>query len=113
VVTDAVSLALAALLGFAALRKLSHRPQVVASYARVGVPEGRLDVLAAILLAGTAGLVLGLAWEPIGIAATIGVIAYFALAIAAHIRHQDTSNLPAPAAIEALAVATLVLRLAT
>jgi xanthine/uracil/vitamin C permease (AzgA family) len=103
-----VSVLLAAVLVFAALRKLSHRPAVVASYARVGVPEDRLDLLAWILLAGAAGLVAGLAWPPIGIAAGIGLVAYFALAVAAHVRAGDLRNLPVPLALELLAVASLV-----
>jgi hypothetical protein len=112
-VTAGVSLLLAAALAFAAIRKLSHRPQVVQSYTRVGVPESRLNHLALILLAGAAGLVAGLAWAPIGIASAIGVIAYFALALAAHIRAHDLENLATPAIIELLSVAVLVLRLST
>jgi hypothetical protein len=105
----AVSILLAALLVFAALRKLSHRPEVVATYTRVGVPQDRLDLLAYILLAGAAGLMAGLFWPPIGVAAGIGVVVYFALAIAAHIRYHDTPNLPVPVAMEVLAIASLML----
>jgi hypothetical protein len=108
-----VSALLAAILAAAAVRKLSHREEVVASYERVGVPPERLDHLAFILLAGAAGLVIGLSWAPIGIAATIGVICYFVLAIVAHIRHHDERYLPTPVAIEVLAVATLTLRVAS
>jgi DoxX-like protein len=108
-----VSLLLAAVLAFAAVRKLSHRPEVVEIYTRAGVPEERLNPLALILLAGAVGLVAGLAWAPIGIAAAIGVIAYFALALAAHIRANDLRNLTNPAVIELFAVAALVLRFAT
>jgi hypothetical protein len=111
--TAAVSILLAATLAFAAVRKLSHRPDVVHSYARVGVPEDKLDYLAVILLAGALGLLAGLLWAPVGIAAAIGVIAYFVLAVAAHIRADDLENLPTPAVIELLAVAALALRLAT
>jgi DoxX-like family len=111
--TIAVSILLAATLAYAAVRKLSHRPDVVRSYARVGVPEDKLDVLAFILLAGAAGLVAGLLWAPIGIAAAVGVTAYFALAIAAHIRARDIDNLPTPLVIELLAATALVLQLAT
>jgi hypothetical protein len=111
--TAVISSLLAATLAYAAVRKLSHRPEVVASYARVGVPEDRLDHLAAILLTGAAGLVAGLFWAPIGVAASLGVVAYFLLAIAAHVRAGDTENLPTPAVIELVAVAALVLRVAT
>ncbi|MGH2953131.1 MAG: DoxX family protein [Solirubrobacterales bacterium] len=113
VATAAVSALLAAALAYAAVRKLTHRPEVVETYVRVGVPEERLDHLAAILLAGAAGLVLGLVWAPVGVAAGAGVICYFALAIVAHIRADDTENLPTPVVIEATALAALALRLAT
>jgi len=104
---------LAAVLAFAALRKLSHREEVVQSYMRVGVPRDKLDYLAAILLVGAGGLAIGLFWAPIGVAATIGVIVYFLLAVAAHLRADDARNLPTPGAIELVAIATLALRLAS
>jgi DoxX-like family len=111
--TVVVSVLLAALVAFAAVRKLSHKPQVVEGYLRVGVPEDRLNQLAFILLAGAAGMVLGLAWAPIGIAAAIGVIVYFLVAIAFHIRADDAEHLPTPVAIEITALAALALRIAT
>jgi uncharacterized membrane protein len=103
-----VSVLLAALLVFTAVRKLSHRPEVVATYTRVGVPEDKLDYLAWILLAGAAGLIAGLAWRPVGVAAGIGLVVYFLLAIASHVRADDARNLPPPVVMELLAVASLV-----
>jgi DoxX-like family len=108
-----VSVLLAALLTFAAARKLSHRESVVQTYVRVGVPEDKLDYLAMILLAGAAGLLLGLLWAPIGVAAAIGVICYFIIAVAFHVRAHDEKNLPTPLVITLIAVAALALRLAT
>jgi DoxX-like family len=105
-----LSVVLAAPLVVAAIRKLTHREDVVRSYERVGVPEERLDSLAVILLAGAAGLIAGLFWAPVGIAAAIGVVCYFALAVAAHIRFHDERNLPTPLAILLLAAAVLLLR---
>jgi hypothetical protein len=106
-----VSSLLAALLAFAAIRKLSHRPDVVASYRRVGVPEDKLNSLALILLAGAAGLVAGLFWSPLGVAAAVGVVCYFLVAITAHVRFRDLANLQTPIVIELMAVAALALRL--
>jgi hypothetical protein len=106
-----VSVALAGLVTFAAVRKLSHRPDVVRGYADVGVPENRLDLLAAILLAGAAGLLVGLLVRPIGIAASAGLVAYFALAIGAHLRTRQVTTLPPPVVLEVLAVAALALNL--
>jgi hypothetical protein len=110
-ITAVVTVLLAAILAFAAIRKLTHREDVVASYAKVGVPEERLNQLAFILLLGAAGLLLGLAWAPIGIAAAVGVVVYFVLAIVAHLRHDDVGNLPTPVAIEVMAVVALVLQI--
>jgi DoxX-like family len=107
------SIVLAALMTFAAVRKLGHREDVVATYTRVGVPEDKLDYLAFVLLAGAAGLLAGLAWAPIGVVAAAGTVAYFLLAVAAHVRHDDRGNLPTPVAIELIALAALALRLMT
>jgi hypothetical protein len=108
----ALSLLLASLLAFAAGRKLSHRPDVVAAYARVGVPEHQLNRLAFLLLLGAGGLVIGLVWAPLGIAAAACLVAYFLLAVAAHVRHADKAHLPTPLVLLTLAVAVLLLRLA-
>jgi hypothetical protein len=107
----AISVLLAVLLAFAAIRKLSHRPQVVASYARAGVPERWLNPLAAVLLAAAAGLVVGLAWPPLSVVTAAMVVVYFIVAITFHVRAKDHSQLATPIVIEALALATLILAL--
>jgi hypothetical protein len=113
VATVIVSSLLAAALAFSAARKLSHRPEVVRTYVRAGVPEDKLDYLALILLSGAAGLVLGLFWGPIGVAAAAGLLIYFIVAVAFHIRADDAEHLPTPLAISLIAAAALILRLAT
>ena len=109
--TIVVSLLLAALLLFTAIRKLTHAPGVVETYRRVGVPEERLNLLAMILVAGAAGLVVGLGWRPLGVAAAVGLVAYFVLAVVAHVRHQDLKPLPTPLVFLVLSIATLALQL--
>jgi hypothetical protein len=113
VATATLSVLLAAILAFSAIRKLSHQERIVQTYARVGVPEDKLDYLANLLLAGAAGLVLGLVWAPLGVAAAIGVVCYFLVAVAFHIRANDAKNLPTPLVIALIAGAALVLRLMT
>lgn len=113
VATAIVTAMLAAMLTTSAVLKLTHSARIVEFYAAVGVPEGRLNQLAAILLAGAGGLVAGLFWPPIGIAAAIGVIGYFTVAIAFHLRAADVKGLPTPVFYLATAVAALVLRLAS
>lgn len=107
-----VSLLLAALLVFAAARKLGHREAVVQSYVKVGVPPDKLNYLAFILLIAAAGLMAGLLWAPLGAAAAAGLVCYFALAVIAHLRADDAKNLPTPVLMLALAIAALALWLA-
>ncbi|MCD6015770.1 MAG: hypothetical protein K0R88_1854 [Solirubrobacterales bacterium] len=111
--TVIISALLAGLLAFSAVRKLSHEQGVVATYTRAGVPEDKLDYLAITLLAGAAGLLLGLVWAPIGVAAAIALVFYFLVAIAFHIRADDAEHLATPLAIALIAAAALILRLAT
>ncbi|HEY6638114.1 MAG TPA: DoxX family protein [Solirubrobacterales bacterium] len=111
--TVIVSALLAALMSFAAIRKLSHRPEVVAAYTRVGVPEERLNLLAGTLFAGAGGLLLGLFWAPLGIVAGAAVAAYFAVALAAHFRANDLESAPTPMIMELLALTATALRAVT
>jgi hypothetical protein len=112
VVSVAVSSLLAALICYSALLKLTHRPTVVESYRRAGVAEHWLNGLAVLLLAGTAGLVIGIWWAPAGIVASGGLIAYFAIAVAFHVRASDTAHMVTPVVLMVLAVAALALHLA-
>jgi hypothetical protein len=112
VAAGVVSVLLAALLVVTAARKLGHRPAVVATYQRVGVPEQRLNQLAVLLLTGAVGLVVGLWWEPAGVAAAAALVAYFLLAIGAHVRAHDTANVFLPALYLALSAAALILHVA-
>jgi hypothetical protein len=113
VATVIVSFLLAGLLVLSAFIKLTRREPYVQGYLRVGVPAHRLNLLAYILLAGAAGLVAGLWWAPVGVAAAIGLTCYFLAAIGAHLRADDVRSLPTPATYLGLAVVALVLRLAT
>ena len=67
-------------------------------------------VVIAILLAGALGLLAGIAWAPIGIAAAIGVILYMVGAIVAHLRVGDRHGIASPLLPLALAIAALVTR---
>ena len=111
--TAVVSALLAALMSYAAVRKLTHRPEVVESYIRAGVPEDKLNLLAIVLFAGAAGLLAGLIWAPIGIAAGVATAVYFLVAVGFHIRAGDTANLPTPLALAIMAGGATALQLAT
>jgi hypothetical protein len=106
------SILLAAALSFSAAMKLTHRPEVVASYARAGVPEDWLNRLAVLLFAASAALIGGIFLEPLGLAAAASLVAYFAVAVSFHLRNGDHGALPTPVAMLLLAAATSVLHLA-
>ena len=83
---------------------------VLANSAEVGVPRPLLPLLAALKGAGAAGLVLGLlGLDLIGIAAAAGLVAFFIVAVAAHIRAKVFYNIAFPGAYLALAAASLIL----
>ncbi|MGH2923303.1 MAG: DoxX family protein [Solirubrobacterales bacterium] len=106
------SVLLAAALSYSAAMKLTHRPGVVASYARAGVPERWLDRLAALLFAASAALVAGILWEPLGLAAAAALVAYFAVAVSFHVRAGERASLPTPVAMLVLAAVTAALHVA-
>jgi hypothetical protein len=83
---------------------------VLANSAEVGVPRSWVPLLGALKGAGAVGLLLGLLGVPvIGTAAAIGLVAFFAGAVGAHVRAGVWHNIAAPGAFLALAVAALVL----
>lgn len=92
---------------------LAHHPQVRANMAKVGVPELWLTVLGGLKAAGAAGLLLGLAGVPfVGTAAAIGLSLFFVGAIVTHLRAGDHS-LAYPSTFLLLAIAALVLDVAS
>jgi hypothetical protein len=104
-----VSALLAAVLLVSARGKLVRDPVQMKTMTHVGFPEDKLWLLAAAEAAGAAGLVIGLFWWPLGIAAAAGAIAYFTGAIIAHLRVRDW-QVTAPGVLFAAAVAALILR---
>lgn len=85
---------------------------VVDMLAGLGVPSSWLPRLATAELAGGVGVLVGLAVTWIGIAAASGLILYFLGAVATHVRAHD-KGIAAPALLAGLAVAVLVLRIAS
>ena len=97
-----------------AAMKLRKNEQVLASiHGTVGVPLQQLPVLAGLEIAGAVGILLGLWLEPLGIAAAIGLVAYFLGALIGHLRVRDVKGAAAPVVPLLLAIAVLALRLAT
>ncbi|SMG15780.1 DoxX family protein [Agreia pratensis] len=106
-----VSVLLAIAVGGSGVNKLAKNETVMKGMDVVRVPRDGVWMLAVLELAAALGLVVGIFWWPIGVAAAIGVIVYFVGAIVAHIRVSDTKGLGAPAVLLLVAVAALVLRL--
>ena len=105
---------LAAICLNSAVMKLRRNEQVLAVISgTVGVPQPYLPALAALEIAGAAGILLGLWLEPLGVLAATGLVAYFVGAIGGHLRVRDTKNLVMPLPPLVLAIAVLVLRLVT
>jgi hypothetical protein len=104
----AVLLALALLVS--ATAKLRRVPQLVEGLTGLGVPLGLFPFLAACEIAGAGGLVIGLWYPPLGIAAAIGLVLYFVGAVSAHLRGRDFKGLPSPAVLLAASAAALILR---
>ena len=92
--------------------KLGREKRQIVTLDRVGVPSTLVPWLAVCEIAGAAGLVLGIAWIPLGIAASIGIIAYFVGAIAAHIRTTDLTGTGPAVGLLALGVTTFALAIA-
>lgn len=101
-----------ALVGSAAA-KLTRNKQVVRNLTAAGVPLRLFPFLAACEIAGAAGLLVGLWYGPLGIAAAIGVVLYFLGAVGAHVRARDFKGIPNALVILVVAVVTLALRAAS
>jgi uncharacterized membrane protein YphA (DoxX/SURF4 family) len=109
IATVIVSVVLAGLLVVSGIGKLRHDLSQMKTLQTVGLPEDRAWLLATAEIAGAAGLLAGLFWWPIGVAAAIGVVLYFAGAIASHLRVRDPGYTPA-AVLLVVAAAAVVLR---
>jgi hypothetical protein len=105
--TVIVTLLLAALFTFAASIKLLGVSESLAIRDHLGVSPLQWRLIGVLELAGVAGVLVGLAWAPIGIAAAIGLALLSIGAIAFHIKASDRVVDMAPAVIGiALAAAT-------
>ena len=86
---------------------------VLANMDEVGVPRSWLAPLGVLKAAGAAGLLFGLlGLQPLGIAAAVGLVLFFAGALAAHIRAHVFYNIAFPGAFFALAVASTAVAVA-
>jgi hypothetical protein len=92
-----------------AVADFARAPFVLANSAEVGVSARWIPTLGSLKLAGAIGLAVGLAGvDEIGIAAGLGLTAFFSGAVIAHTRARVFHNIAFPLAYLSLAVGSLV-----
>jgi uncharacterized membrane protein YphA (DoxX/SURF4 family) len=105
---------LAAMVAFSGIGKIRHDPHIVqVIHEVVGVPLRYFPLLAACELAGAFGVVLGIWYPLVGVAAGIGLVIYFVGASVSHVRVGDFKGMGPAVFLLVLAVAALVLRILT
>ncbi|WP_328874665.1 DoxX family protein [Streptomyces sp. NBC_00287] len=87
------------------LAKIAAVPFMRQAAAHLGMSPGHYRVIGALEIAGAAGLLLGLASTPLGVAAAIGLALLMTAAAVVHLRHGDPPARAVPAAALALAAA--------
>ena len=88
-------------------------PKIIEPLKAIGVRDSWFLPLGLVKIAGALGLLAGIVYRPLGIAAAIGVVLYFLGAVITHLRAGDKKGVGIPAAIMLVAAAPLVLGLAT
>ncbi|MDX1892767.1 DoxX family protein [Mycolicibacterium sp. 050158] len=84
-----LSLVLALAMLASGVMKLIRAPRIVALMAAVNVTPPQLTILGGLQVASTIGLIAGIWFPPLAIAAAIGLVLYFSGAIVAHVRAGD------------------------
>jgi uncharacterized membrane protein YphA (DoxX/SURF4 family) len=109
-----ITILLAAIVTFSGIGKIRHDPRIVQIiHEVVGVPLKYFSLLAACEFAGAAGIVLGIWWPYLGMAAGIGIVVYFVGAVVAHLRVGDVKGVGPSAFLLVVAAAALALRILT
>ncbi len=99
-------------IGYSSLIKFRRAPRVMKTIVEgAGVPVEWLPWLAACEMAGAAGILLGIAWRPLGIIAASGLVLYFVGAIIAHRRAGDVRGMLTPLIPLLFSMAVLVTRI--
>jgi DoxX-like family len=114
VLTAVVSVLLAAAMAQSVRRKINPGPDSLALRDRLGVPARLWTAVAVPETLAALGLVIGLWWAPLGVAAAVGVVLLMAGAIGLHLRARLLgAALISPFAVLAVAVLVAVLRTLT
>ncbi|MFE9442547.1 DoxX family protein [Streptomyces sp. NPDC006602] len=108
-----LAVVLSLVLLFSARPDITGDPKITEGLKALGVPDSWFLPLGLVKIAGALGLLAGIAYRPLGIAAAIGVVLYFLGAVITHLRAGDKKGVGTPAAIMLVSVAPLVLGFAT
>jgi hypothetical protein len=110
----AVTVLVALMAAGSGVAKIRRDPKVVhVIHETVGVPLKFFPLLALCEFAAALGLVVGIWWPPLGVAAGIGLVLYFTGAIVSHLRVGDIKGIGPAAFIFVAVVGALVLRFVT
>jgi len=108
------TLVFALIVSYSGVGKIRRDPlQVKVLHETIGIPFKYFSLLAACEFAGTVGIVFGIWWPPIGIAAGIGLVLYFVAAIGFHLRAGDVKGIGSAAFMLVFAAGALALRILT
>ena len=104
----------ALMVAFSGIGKVRRDPrQVKVIHETVGVPLKYLPLLAVCEFAGALGLVAGIWWPALGVAAAIGLVIYFVGAIVSHLRVGDIKGIGSAIFMLVLAAGALAVRVLT
>jgi hypothetical protein len=98
----AISLLLAAACLFPAAAKLASHPKMRHAAAHFGIPWSRYRLIGVAELAAAAGILIGLWWHPLGLAAAAGMALLLIGAIITHRKAADSVKEIAPALLALL-----------
>ncbi|HUJ31307.1 MAG TPA: DoxX family protein [Candidatus Acidoferrum sp.] len=99
---------------FSGIGKIRRQPlQVKVIHETVGVPFKYFLPLALCEFAGAIGLVAGIWWPPLGVAAAVGLVVYFVGAVVAHLRAGDGKGSGSAVFMLVLSAGVLALRVLT
>src|SRR5450759_3077530 len=104
----------ALMVAFSGIGKVRRDPrQVKVIHETVGVPLKYLPLLAVCEFAGALGLVAGIWWPALGVAAAIGLMIYFVGAIFSHLRVGDSKGIWSASFMLVRAAGALAVRVLT
>ena len=112
IATVIVSIVLAVMAGMSGVLKIRRVDSIVETMMKVGVRANQFVPLAVAEFAGGVGLIVGLFWWPVGVAASVGLVIYFVVALGAHARVGDR-EISGAAMMLALSGGALALRIAS